>query len=156
MKSRLKFLVLPIFLSLLIVGCKSEKIGSEATFVEFQVPTQKSEPQGIALDQEGKVWFTERAADKIGRLDPKTKEIIEFTVPTQKSEPQGIALDQEGKVWFTERAADKIGRLDPKTGEKNESPIPTAGSPDGLAIDSDGNVWFVETFAGKIGKLAGG
>ena len=110
MKSRLKFLVLPIFLSLLIVGCKSEKIGSEATFVEFTIPTQKSEPQGIALDQEGKVWFTERAADKIGRLDPKTGEKNESPIPTAGS-PDGLAIDSEGNVWFVETFAGKIGKL---------------------------------------------
>ena len=120
MKSRLKFLVLPIFLSLLIVGCKSEKIGSEATFVEFQVPTQKSEPQAIAIDSQGKVWFTESAADKIGRLDPVNGEKSESPIPTAGS-PAGLAIDSDGNIWFVETFAGKIGKLVSGANPKKEN-----------------------------------
>ena len=110
MGSRLKFLALPLLLSLLIVGCKSERIGSEATFVEFNIPTRDSEPQAIAIDSQGKVWFTESAADKIGRLDPVNGEKSESPIPTAGS-PAGLAIDSDGNIWFVETFAGKIGKL---------------------------------------------
>ena len=35
---------------------------------EFSVPTAKASPYGIATAPDGTIWFTEQAANKIGKL----------------------------------------------------------------------------------------
>jgi hypothetical protein len=58
------------------------------------------------------MWFTESAANKIGRIT--TDGIItEFPIPTAASGPgpEGITTGPDGNVWFTELGARKIGRI---------------------------------------------
>ncbi|MBI5048378.1 MAG: hypothetical protein HZB54_05485 [Deltaproteobacteria bacterium] len=44
----------------------------QSVFTEYDVPTYRSLPLGIAVDSKGVVWFTEtdRDANKIGRIEP--------------------------------------------------------------------------------------
>ena len=74
---------------------------------EFPVPTTKSSPQGITAGPDGNLWFTEQAANKIGRISPSGT-ITEFPVPNFLSE---IAAGPDGNLWFTEVRGNKIGRI---------------------------------------------
>lgn len=61
-------------------------------------------PNGIAVDEEGGIWFAESAADQVGRLNPTTSTIDEFTSPNLDN-PQAIANTGSGanlQAWFTE------------------------------------------------------
>ncbi len=69
-------------------------------------------PALLATGADGNVWFTETAANKIGRISPSGV-VNEFNVPTPASEPFGIAAGPDGNVWFTEYAGQKIGRVLP-------------------------------------------
>jgi sugar lactone lactonase YvrE len=46
------------------------KLDSKGRLTTFTVPTPGSYPVGIAIGPDGKIWFTESAASRIGRLDP--------------------------------------------------------------------------------------
>src|SRR5258708_6418394 len=71
---------------------------------------------GIALDQEGNVWFTElTATGKVGKVDAKTLAVTKYTLPTANGRPRRIQVDDKGIVWFGEFDAGRIGRPDPKT-----------------------------------------
>jgi hypothetical protein len=61
-------------------------------------------PNGIAVDEEGGIWFAESAADQVGRLNPSTGTIDEFDSPNLDN-PQSIANSGSGanlQAWFTE------------------------------------------------------
>src|SRR5262249_48597202 len=118
----------------------------------FPVPTAGSDPKMIALGPDGRLWFTENGANKIGRVD-RLGSFQEFTIPTPDSQPFGITSGPDGNIWFTENAATNIGRATP-SGVITEYAVPRAVSgPSDICTGPDGNIWFTENAAGKIGKL---
>ena len=60
---------------------------------------------------DGKVWFLEMGANKVGRIDPATGEIAEFAIPSANSLPMLIAPGSDGALWFTELATNRIARV---------------------------------------------
>src|SRR5262245_30732930 len=82
---------------------------NDGSFInELTVPTANSEPFGISLGPTATgVWFTERAANKIGFLSTLNV-FTEYNIATAASEPWDIAAGPDGNMWFTERAANKI------------------------------------------------
>src|SRR6266851_7342854 len=80
-------------------------------FEETRLPTPAAQPTEIAVGWDGALWFTEFAANKVGRYDPVTREIIEYVVPTPNSGPLGITSGGTGAIWFTEFAAGKIAMI---------------------------------------------
>lgn len=131
------------------------------TYGEYPLDGDTSWPFNIALASTGEVWFSERAAGRVGRLDPVTGKVTRFDPPTPASGPAGLAVDQRtGLVWFTQSYADRLGRLDPATGEIREYVMGDDSTglergPAGLALAPDGGVWFAK-LEGKLGHLAAG
>ena len=64
----------------------------------------------IVAGPDGNLWFTEKNANKIGRITPQGV-ITEFDVPTPDSQPAAICVGPDGNIWFTESKAGKVGRL---------------------------------------------
>ncbi len=107
----------------------------------------------------GLIFFTERAGDRIGRLDPAAADIqasiSEFLVAGAGSQPSAIAAGPDGNVWFTEAGAgaDQIGRMTP-AGIVTEFAVPGAGSrPTGIASGPDGALWFTEAGSQQLGRI---
>jgi len=127
-------------------------IGTQWTFKEFVIPTHNSRPVDITVDNEGYVWFTESAADRIGRLNSTDGTFTEYPV-LEGSRPWGITADSRGFIWFTMSEARKIAKLDPRSGLCESFQVPIARSkPRNIKVDSWGSVWFTEYDAGKIVK----
>ena len=113
---------------------------------EIAVPTAASMPAGIVAGPGGALFFTETAADKIGRIDPATGNITEINIPTANSQPVGIALGSDNNLYFTEQVGGRIGRLNPGTNTITEFPVPGSVASSLFAITSgpDGNIWFTD------------
>jgi virginiamycin B lyase len=125
-----------------------------AAVEEFPVPEQVTAGVHSAFPApDGTVWFTEFALNKIGKWDPRTKEMTEYQdtgdVPNERPSKHTIRLDRQGKVWIT---GSPLTRFDPETGKFfhfNEVP-----SSYGIAFDKEGNVWFaVLKPDGNIGRV---
>lgn len=56
-------------------------MAAESFITEFQVPTPRSGPEQIGAGSDGALWFTERSANKIGRVTP-AGEFSEYSIPT--------------------------------------------------------------------------
>ena len=122
------------------------------TVTEFPIPTSGSGPQDIAAGPDGNLWFTEQAANQIGRITT-TGIVADFPIPTANSLPQGIAAGPDGNLWFTEQAANQIARMT-TSGVVTEFVIPTTNSnPWYIAAGPDGNLWFTEYFGRKVGRI---
>jgi streptogramin lyase len=131
--------------------------------VPYPVPNGHR-PFGIAADQKGMIWFTDKgnanSPGLIGRLDPNSG-ITEFTLPSNLS-PQGITITHSG-VAFTipfDTSGNKVNAIgvlkDDMTGFQYH-PVPANTILSGyIALGPDGNVWFPESvgitsFVGQIG-----
>jgi len=123
---------------------------------EFTVPTAASNPFGITAGPDGNIWFTEQAANKIGRIKADGSRVDDFPVYTADSGPTCITAGPDGDLWFTEQAANKIGRMttDGVCTVNDEFTVPTAASnPFGITAGPDGNIWFTEFFGNQIGRI---
>jgi streptogramin lyase len=121
------------------------------TIREIPVPTPSSAPSDITVGPDGAVWFTERDADKIGRVKPNGQ-ITEFQLPAGR-EPNGITAGPDGAVWFAETGADRIGRLTPNGNLHEFRTRVTGSAPTQITLGPDGNLWFTETLADRIGMV---
>ena len=123
--------------------------------VEYDVPTPKSRPHDPAFAPDGSLWYTGQAANKLGRLDPKTGEFKEYPLKTPNSRPHGLVADKDGNIWFTAISAGYVGKLDPKTGGITEY-RPADGTeidPHTPVFDHDGILWFTNEQTNYIGRL---
>jgi virginiamycin B lyase len=108
---------------------------------------------------DGSVWFSEQAANKVGRWDPKTKLISEYQ-DTYKKGMEGledggskhtVRVDANGRVWGT-AVFNNLTVYDPKNNEFSH--FPDVFSPYGVELDKSGNVWFAEFYPkGEIGMV---
>lgn len=68
-------------------------------FMAFPIPTAASGPRGITLGPDGAMWFTEFAANKIGRITQGGVS-TEFPIPTANSGPTAIVAGPDGALWI--------------------------------------------------------
>jgi streptogramin lyase len=141
---------IPCFrLYLPFIGRQSSTASSLLLPSAAQSPICHSQPWGLALGPGGAVWFTQKAANRIGKLAPSSGEFTAYPLPTPGSQPTGI--DVRGTyVWFTESAADKLGRLDSTSGDITEKSRPAGSHPQDIALTTAGKPWFTEPGANRI------
>ena len=128
----------------------------KATIHGWDIPTKGAKPYALTLSPDGSVWFTEEAADKIGKLNPKTGEFKEYPLTGEvHAAPQGIAADHSGNIWFAASSRSFIGKLEPSTGKISvfKMPDPEGTDPESLAFDKKGILWFTAQNANMVGKL---
>ena len=120
-------------------------------FTIHAIPTANSEPYDLVY-ADGFVWFTERAANQIGRLDTSDGSIQEFAVPTANSSPTGIDAAPNGDIWFVERDASRLGRISAGTTTPVEivhsfatllAEVVVAHSNTSIWFTGPGSVWVV-------------
>jgi virginiamycin B lyase len=85
---------------------------------------------------DGTVWFSEQFKNKIGRLDPQTRQVTEYEAPISGT-THTIRVDSKGMVWST---GSNLYRFDPETHKFTTFPA-DVGSYYGIVIDKDDNVW---------------
>ena len=68
------------------------------------------------MDLQGRLWFGENRANRIGMFDTRTEQFQEWAAPTLESWPYDATADKNGEVWSGGEFSDRVLRLDPKTG----------------------------------------
>jgi virginiamycin B lyase len=125
------------------------------TVTEFSIPTPSSEAQDIVLGPDGKLWFTERTANQIGRVTPGNPPLIEeFALPAGFSQPLNITVGPDNRIWFSCRdAAGAVCRMNPA------NPADTQGhggygvvTAAGIAAGPDGAIWLGDQ-GGKVVRI---
>lgn len=119
---------------------------------EFTIPTPKSDPDSITTGPDGKLWFTENDAVKIGEMSSDGGNITEFSIPTKYGYPQEITTGPDHNLWFTELNG-KIGRIT-LAGKITEFLIPKLFyMTNAITVGPDGNLWFTEDYGNQIGRI---
>jgi adhesin/invasin len=110
----------------------------------------------MAKAPDGRIWFLEAAANKIGAIDPSTNLSQDYVIPTPNSGATDITLGPDGNLWFTETAVNQIGEVNARTGAITEIAIPpstTSGPVNNGPLDivaADGQLWFTEVGTNRI------
>jgi streptogramin lyase len=114
----------------------------------YRIPTTSSSPSYITTANDGALWFTEEAADKVARITTAGT-ITEFSVGSGIG-PYGITQGPDGRPWFGAITSGQIGTIS-ATGQVKL--INGARHPEQLVGDSRRNaVWFADS-TGFIGKV---
>jgi hypothetical protein len=125
------------------------------TFTGYLIPTPASNPNYITAGPDGALWFSELAANQIGRVTTAGV-FTEYGIPTPKRGPYGITAGPDGALWFVEYNGNNIGRIT-TAGAIAEYAIPTpASGPLSITAGPDGALWFVEYGGNNIGRITAG
>ena len=109
------------------------------------LPVGYGQPIFVAVDPNGKVWFTMPVTNALGMYDPVAMTVSQWAVPTAGAGPWGITVDSGGKIWFTEHYVNQIASFDPGSQSFHEIATPAANSnPYGITVDASNNIWFTE------------
>jgi streptogramin lyase len=121
---------------------------------------QAARSHGMTRDHQGFIWFNlDPGRGSLGKLDPKTGEIVVYTPPPGMQEVGGATtLDVDGKGMIWASADWGVLRFDPQTLQftafkslRPKRPYGT-GMTYGAAGDRDGNGWWAEMGFDTIGK----
>jgi virginiamycin B lyase len=122
---------------------------------EWDVPTKGAHPHDPAVGKDGKLWFTEQMANKIGSFDPTTQAFKEYPIKGENAGPHGLVSDADGNIWFTANFGGYIGKLDPRTSEVTQYKMPDAKAddPHTPVFDAHGTLWFTVQGGNMVGRL---
>lgn len=123
-------------------------------FVAHDIPTKNPGAYGMDVAGDGRVWFVEREANKLGRLDPATGKIDEFPTPG-KDIPRRMGTDWDGNLWVGFHRAGKLVKVDQKTGKMTFYEPPTKNSGTYIARPDPRTkmIWVTEQTADKIARF---
>ena len=130
---------------------------ADGTFEKHEFDGQAS--ISLAVDNDGKVWFTDIPEGRIGYVDPRSggTGIVEFpaiTPATARNYPITLDVDAGNGVWAAVSNKNVLVRYDQETGGFDVHDLPTKDSgPFAVAVDGRGDVWFSQQSAGQIGRL---
>jgi virginiamycin B lyase len=128
-------------------------------FVAYDIPhwvetKQNPGAYGIDVAGDGRVWFVEREANKVGRLDPATGKIEEFKTPGVDV-PRRMGADWEGNLWIGFHETGKLVKVDQKTGKMTyyDPPTPNNGAYHPVADARTKMIWVTLQTADKIARF---
>lgn len=146
----------------------------------YNFPPGMNTPNGIASDDDGKIWILDTSSNFFFSFDPESESFTKYitsnpqlssygnssgVIKSPVSRPYWAAFNQDGKLVFNEQTANRIAIFDPIKETLVEYMIPSKnpnwadceGIPDcGLAqvfdfTISGGKIWFTEWAENNIG-----
>jgi virginiamycin B lyase len=117
---------------------------------EFPLPTAAAQPQDIVEGLDNNIWFTERGANKIGRVVGTT--ITEFPVAAGTTAPDIIVVGPDGALWYTQ--ANGVGRMPPANPAGATFLSLGMSGPRGIAVGPDGNLWVADATNNRVVRLS--
>lgn len=104
------------------------------------------------------VWVCEFFADRLAKIDAKTRKVTEYPLPHRFSQPYSATVNpKDHTVWITMLNSDRIARFDPSTEKFTEYTLPTRGTEiRNIQVDSSTNpptVWLPYDRTNKIARV---
>jgi virginiamycin B lyase len=125
---------------------EQEYIGQISTLTNryrrWKVPEPAPGLEEIAKGPGGDMWFTERAAYRIGRISGRGR-IVEFPLPPG-AVPTSMSEGPDGDMWFTTET--ELGRIT-SAGKVTLVPVVGAEHLESLASDHRGGLWIADSSA---------
>jgi virginiamycin B lyase len=109
----------------------------------YRVP-DGSGPHDVAPGRGGVIWYTAQASGRLGRLDPRTREVDEIPLG-EGSAPHGVIVGPDGAPWITDGGLNAIVRVDPETERVRRFDLPpdrAAANLNTATFDRRGRLWF--------------
>ncbi len=128
-------------------------------FTGYDIPywiqtKQNPEAYGMDVAGDGRVWFVEREANRVARLDPATGKIDEFKTPGNDV-PRRMGADWDGNLWVGFHETGKLVKIDEKTGKMTMYDPPTKNNGAYIPVPDPRRkvIWLTEQTADKIARF---
>jgi virginiamycin B lyase len=128
-------------------------------FVAYDMPhwvKTKQNPGGYGIDVagDGSVWFAEREANKMARLDPASGKIDEYPTPGEDI-PRRMGADWDGNLWVGFHESGKLVKVDQKTGNMTFHSPPTENNGAYHVVTDPKNkvIWITLQTSDKIARF---
>ena len=131
---------------------KNSQALPQSIIKEVALPEGLSSAQSMAIDQTGRIWFTEKVGKKLAVYDPEKKEFATYSLPASwgKTGFANMTLAPDGEIWFTVtrwvegvKQPDLLGRFTPADGYFTKYVLPHNVMPEELIVDAKGAIWFL-------------
>lgn len=104
------------------------------------------------------VWVCEFFADRLAKIDAKTRKVTEYPLPHRFSQPYSATVNpKDHTVWLTLLNGDRIAKFDPATEKFTEYTLPTRGTEiRHIQVDSSTNpptIWLPYDRTNKIARI---
>lgn len=121
-------------------------------------PLDKGPRRSVADRAAGVVWVCEFFADRLARIDARTRKVTEYPLPHRFSQPYSATVNaKDHTVWITMLNSDRIAKFDPATEKFTEFTLPTRGTEiRHIQVDSSTNpptVWLPYDRTNKIARV---
>ena len=121
----------------------------------YPTPSLRSRPRRGMMDEQGRLWFAQYAANSIGMFDPKSGAMTEWRLPTPWSNPYD-AVYGKGEAWAGSMSNDQVARLDVASGTYVEYLLPRPTNIRRTFLDTRGAkpvLWIGSNHGGSIIKV---
>jgi virginiamycin B lyase len=92
---------------------------TQVIYTEYDLPQRTRQPHDVIVDSTGMAWYASFGEQILGKLDPRTGEVIEWQIPTLKeSAPTGVLgvrFDRNENLWLGMQFQGGIAKFDRKT-----------------------------------------
>src|SRR3984957_2627331 len=121
-------------------------------------PLEKGPRRSAADRGNDLVWVCEFFADRLAKIDARTKKVTEYPLPHRFSQPYSATVNtKDHTVWITMLNSDRIAKFDPATEKFTEYVLPTRGTEiRNIQVDSTTNpptVWLPYDRTNKIARI---
>ena len=121
-------------------------------------PLEKGPRRSAADRGNDVVWVCEFFADRLAKIDARSKKVTEYPLPHRFSQPYSATVNpKDHAVWITMLNSDRIAKFDPSTEKFTEYVLPTRGTEiRHIQVDSSTNpptVWLPYDRTNKIARI---
>ena len=121
-------------------------------------PLEKGPRRSAADREKGVIWVCEFFADRLAKIDAKTKKVTEYPLPHRFSQPYSATVDlKDHTVWITMLNSDRVAKFDPSTEKFTDYALPTRGTEiRHIQVDSSTNpptIWLPYDRTNKIARI---
>jgi virginiamycin B lyase len=121
-------------------------------------PMDKGPRRSAADREKDVVWVCEFFADRLAKIDAKTRRVTEYPLPHRFSQPYSATVNlKDHTVWITMLNSDRIARFDPATEKFTEYELPTRGTEiRNIQVDTTtipATVWLPYDRTNKIARV---
>jgi len=128
------------------------KYNTNGEFEEINLPGKENLPFALALDNDGKIWFTSTGTGKIGYIDPKDNKVTQFSANPPLQGPEALLFDKDENIWIAEHTGLAITKFNPILETFERISVPNEDAlPFGMTFDKYQNIWFAEHTVDTIG-----
>ena len=111
-------------------------------------------PHGLCIGPKGKIWWTGKLSNVIGRLDPETNNVDIYSLGVGKSKPIYISVGPYKDLWFTELLGNHVGRIT-ENGKIFRFQIPFNNARPIVTFKGPNNtMWYTEENGNAYGNIS--